>query len=61
MSEKCKKEARFVYPWSGKIMEACKDHAIAMCAIAKAIGYEMEIKSLSKNNQTCMHMDDLTK
>ena len=59
MDNKCKNKATCVYPWAGKLMEACEDHAKAMSAIANVIGSTIEIKKIETENM-CMHQDDLT-
>lgn len=57
--DKCKNKAECIYPWAGKLMKACKQHATAMKRISEAIGGPIEIKALPENNEPCMHMDDL--
>jgi hypothetical protein len=57
--EKCKNKAECVYPWAGKLMKACYSQARTMHVLANVIGSPIEIQELSKNNEDCMHMDDL--
>ena len=56
--EKCKNKATVVYPWAGKLMEACDAHARAMAMLGNAMGSPIELKAISTENM-CMHMDDL--
>lgn len=55
----CPNKAKFMYPWAGKIMKGCEDHARAMVIIAQAIGYPMETPQPIITTEDCQHMDDL--
>ncbi len=57
--EKCKNKAECIVSWGSKIYKCCNQHARALKMISSAIGSDIDIKSLPKNEDVCELNDDL--